>query len=105
MRFAMENKILLGFIVSVLGLALTGWLSYRATTQLTGTLDMVAHSHEVIANVEAVMANLTEVESEQRGYLLTGSAKALSDSKVAEADLRKNLAHLRTLTSDNPNQQ
>ena len=105
MRFAIENKILLGFIVSVIALALTGWLSYRATARLTGTLDMVAHSHEVIANVEALLANLTEVESEQRGYLLTGSTKALSDSEAAHAELLKNFAHLRRLTSDNPKQQ
>jgi len=105
MRFAVENKILLGFIVSVASLALTGWLSYRATTRLTGTLDLVAHTREVIANVEAVLATLTEVESEQRGYLLTGSAKSLSDSKAATGEMEKSLAHLRKLTVDNPTQQ
>ena len=44
MRFAVEKKILLGFIVSVIALALTGWLSYRATTRLTGALDMVTQA-------------------------------------------------------------
>jgi len=105
MRFAVEKKILLGFMVSVIALALTGWLSYRATTRLTGALDMVTHTQKAIASIESVSAVLTRVETEQRGYVLTGSEKSLSDSKTAILELRAHLSHLRKLTSDNPAQQ
>lgn len=105
MRFAVEKKILLGFIVSVIAIALTGWLSYRVTNRLTGTLDMVAHTQKAIASIESVSAVLTRVEAEQRGYLLTGSEKFLFDSKAATVDLQANLSRLRGLTSDNPAQQ
>jgi PAS domain S-box-containing protein len=79
-------------------------LSYRATTRLTATLDMVAHAHEVIASLEAVQATLTEVEAEQRGYLLTGARPFLNDREAAMVRLREKLARLTKLTADNPNQ-
>src|SRR5688572_2385626 len=105
MRFAVEKKILLGFVVSVIAIGLTGWLPYRATTRLTGTLDRVAHTQKAIASIESVLAGLTRVEAEQRGYLLTGSDRFLADSKATTVELQANLSHLRKLTSDNPKQQ
>jgi PAS domain S-box-containing protein len=105
MNFPVQNKITLGFIISVGALVCAGWLSYRATTRLTATLDMVAHTHEVIASLEAVRATLTEVETEQRGYLLTGAPPFLEDREAAVGRLRDKLTRLAQLTADNPNQK
>ena len=54
----------MGFLVSVLALGLTGWLSYRAIKHSTATADSVAHAHEVIATLESVLAALTQVEAD-----------------------------------------
>jgi PAS domain S-box-containing protein len=105
MNYPVQNKITLGFIITVGALVCTGWLSYRATTRLTETLDTVAHTHEVIACLEAVRATLTEVETEQRGYLLTGAQLFFDDRESAVARLRGKLTRLAQLTADNPNQK
>jgi PAS domain S-box-containing protein len=105
MKFPVKNWIMLGFIVSVLALALTGWLSYRAITHSTSTSDSVVQAQEVIANLESVLAALTQVEAEQRGYLLTGQTNFLADRQSATERLQTDLTTLRRLTADNPKQQ
>ena len=78
MKFPVEKLITLGFAVSVLTLSLTGWQAYRLTQRATATLDAVAHTQEVIGSLEAVTASFREVESEQRGFLLTGLTNLLA---------------------------
>jgi PAS domain S-box-containing protein len=105
MKFPVKNWIMLGFIVSVLALALTGWLSHRAINHSTTTSDSVVQAQEVIANLESVLAALTQVEAEQRGYLLTGQPNFLADRQSATERLQTDLYTLRQLTGDNPKQQ
>jgi len=105
MKFSVKTKITLGFGAAILLLLATGWLSYRATRQLTTTLDMVAHSQEVIGTLEATLASLTQIEAEQRGYLLTGADDFLEDRETATTQLQKQLERLQVLTRENPSQQ
>jgi PAS domain S-box-containing protein len=105
MKFPVKNKIMLGFIVSVAALILTGWLSNRAITHAIDTADAVTHTHKVIASLEAVLATLTRVEAEQRGYLLTGNTNFLHDRQLTNARLQSDLTLLRQLIADNPKQQ
>jgi len=105
MKFSLKAKITLGFWIAILLLLLTGWLSYRATRQLTQTLDMMAQTQEVIGTLEATLACLAQVESEQRGFLLTGSAHFLADSETAKAQLAQQMDRLRSLMTENPSQQ
>lgn len=91
MRFAVQKKILLGFIVSVVAIALTGWLSCRATRGLTDALDMVAYTQKAITH--RIRSGSSDPRGdEQRGYLLAGSEKSLADSKAAKAELETNLS-------------
>jgi len=105
MKFPVKNKIMLGGIVSVVALALTGWLSNRALTRSTATAELVTHTHEVITSLESVLASLTQVEAEQRGYLLTGATNFLGDHRLATMRLHESMAHLQKLVADNPKQQ
>ncbi|MGC3960513.1 MAG: PAS domain-containing protein [Verrucomicrobiota bacterium] len=105
MKFPVKKLITLGFVISVLALSLTGWLAYRLTQRATDTLAAVAHSQEVIGMLVSVNASLREMESEQRGYLLTGAVSFLSDRTNAIRELEVSLTELRRLTRDNQNQQ
>lgn len=105
MKFPVKKLISLGFVVSVLALSLTGWLSYRLTRRATATLETVAHTQEVIGKLVAVNASLREVESVQRGFLLTGAVGFLADRTNAIKELDTQLAELRALTRDNQNHQ
>jgi len=105
MKTSVENKMVLGFAISLLALAGLGWLSYRTTTNLVTTEKWVAHTHEVIAALEAGRAILTDAETAQRGYLLTGEDQFLQDSQNAQTEVKDWLGQFHRLIADNPEQQ
>ncbi|HEV2181256.1 MAG TPA: CHASE3 domain-containing protein [Gemmatimonadaceae bacterium] len=64
----------------------------------------VAHTHRVIEQVERVLARLTDAETGQRGYLLTGRGTYLEPYLAAERDATSALDSLRMLLAGRPNQ-
>jgi len=104
-RTSVENKIRLGLAAGLAVLLGAGWLSYHTTTKLIATEDWVSHTQDVITGLESVSASLEEVETEQRGYLLTGSPKFLEDRQSAVRQLTVHLNQLRQTLTNNPEQQ
>src|ERR1700733_13872868 len=105
MKISVENRIALGAMASVLVLISVGLLSYHTTTNLIATEKWVAHTQEVIATLESGLAMLTDAETKQRGYLLTGDEEFLKDSQAAQAQVGGWLKDVRQLTADNPQEQ
>ena len=105
MKASVENKILVGFVASVAALIVIGWLAFRTTNQFIMTDRLVAHTHEVIATLESGLAILTDVEAQQRAFLLTGDEQFLKDSQNAQAQINEWIGKVRKLTADNPEQQ
>jgi signal transduction histidine kinase len=105
MKASVENKIVLGFAISLLALAGMGWLSYRTTTNLVSTERWVSHTHEVVATLEAGLAIFTDAENSQRVYLLTGDERFLTDAQTAQAQVATWLARIKPLIADNAQQQ
>ncbi len=105
MKNSAEKMMALGFVASVLALAGIGWLSYLTTTKLIATEHQVSHTHQVIATLEGGLAILTDAETAQRGYLLTGDEQFLRDSRQAQSQIDGWLESLRQLTADDPEQQ
>lgn len=64
----------------------------------------VAHTQEVLAAVNGSMARITNAESAQRGYILTGNAAYLRTYMAAAREVQPELATLRRLISDNATQ-
>ena len=60
MSFSIRKKVVLGFAISVLALAGLGWLAFRTTSRLTGTLEWIEHAREVIATLDEGHAALAE---------------------------------------------
>src|SRR6478735_7420956 len=63
------------------------------------------HTDEVRVNVALLRAMLLDAETGLRGYLITGSPSFLEPYDKARDDWRHQLAEVRRLTSDNPEQQ
>jgi PAS domain S-box-containing protein len=105
MKISVEKNITFGAMASVLVLVSIGLLSYHTTTNLVATEKWVAHTQEVIATLESGLAMLTDAETKQRGYLLTGDEGFLKDSQAAQAQIGGWLKDIRQLTADNPREQ
>ncbi len=95
----------IGFILLWLVLAASAALSYRQTSQLVGSQELVDHTHRVLAGLESIIASLTEAETAQRGFIITGDPRYLDQYRAAAAAVPQAIRSVRTLTSDNPSQQ
>ncbi|GFO56907.1 hypothetical protein GMSM_39140 [Geomonas sp. Red276] len=89
-------------------LGLFAGIGYLFTLSMGGLQDSdywVTHTYTVIAEVNQLGAALTEAETSQRGYLITGSPAYLEPYRKALSTIREKRSLLRTLTKDNSNQQ
>ncbi|HEY3761914.1 MAG TPA: CHASE3 domain-containing protein [Verrucomicrobiae bacterium] len=89
-------------MATLLGISL---LSYKTIESSITAQSWVIHTHEVIAALEQGRANLTDAETAQRAFLLTGDERFFLDSSNAQSNVNGWLATLHQLTSDNPDQQ
>jgi methyl-accepting chemotaxis protein len=65
----------------------------------------VAHTHEVVSAIDALLLTTQEAETGQRGYLITGNDAYLEPYRIAVSKVHLQIARLRKLTADNPDQQ
>ena len=94
------NFILSSFALAMVLLMVLGWLSYRSTMQLVETSQWVTHTHEVLANLQAILADVGAAEGGHRGYLLTGDEKYLEPYRSALEEINEHISKARQLTRD-----
>jgi PAS domain S-box-containing protein len=80
-------------------------LSFVTIRQLLDNDAQVTHSHTVLNEAQIVLTQLVDAESSQRGYLITGQEPYLDPYNSAVASFNDHLARLKSLTSDNADQQ
>jgi len=88
-----------GFVAAVVALILISVLSYRSVQEWNRATARTAHTIAVLDAVDGVMAALTDAETSQRGYLLTGEERYLQLYWSTGSRLDQSLAALRQLTS------
>ena len=105
MKISLENKITFGFILSLLILIIISIVSYQCIIRLSNDRRRTKQSQEVLTLLSTLISTITDAETAQRGYIITGDEKFLD--RIDQADLKViNLFQgLRQLTSDNPYHQ
>ncbi len=99
------RRLAAGFGFAVLILLLIATVSYRTTNSLIANEGLVSHTHEVRTDLARIMSALTDAETGQRGYLLTGNDAYLEPYQSALKNITDTFEDVQKLTSDNPNQQ
>lgn len=102
---AHERKTLVGFIASGALLVLVFAVVILAVRGYGSSSRWLAHSYEVVAELEALTASLAEAESARRGYLGSGDSTYLKERDSALIALDQHLRVAMQLTRDNPLQQ
>jgi CHASE3 domain sensor protein len=92
MAWQTEHKLGLALGIVLIVLILDAVLSYRSTRTLIEANARVAHSHEVLAQLEATLSTMTEAETGLRGYLITGEGRYLKPYQAAVARIEENVA-------------
>ena len=105
MKFNVGIKIAAGFGLVLAIFVVIGTISYRATSELIGASDWSQHTYEVVGQLEKTLSLLQDVETGQRGYVITGDESYLEPYQAALGIIDKTLQQVRKLTEDNPAQQ
>jgi PAS domain S-box-containing protein len=86
-------------------LVVIGAISYRNTTRIVETIAREENSQLFSGKSQDLFSQLTEAETEQRGYLITGKEAYLKSYQAAIADIEQSIKDLRQLTAKTPKQQ
>ncbi|ATQ76573.1 chemotaxis protein [Massilia violaceinigra] len=99
------TRLYLGFAAVVLLLAVLVTVAYANFTKLSAANDINVHTYQVTAEVHGALEQLINIETGQRGFLLTGNPTSLEPYNSGKADFLKRVARATSLTADNPRQQ
>lgn len=89
----------LGMLLLISGVAL--W----TLRQVAESDSWVDHTHEVISANQHLLSDVTDAQSAERGYIITGEEAYLEQFRSASADIRPSTENLVQLTADSSEQQ
>ncbi|TKC04996.1 response regulator [Pedobacter frigoris] len=104
-EISLRNNLRIGLGVSLLILFISSLASYLSIKNLISSADMVAHSNQVMNNLDGIISTLKDAETGQRGYLLTGENTFLEPYQGAKEKALDLLGNVAIETQDNPFQQ
>jgi PAS domain S-box-containing protein len=98
------RKVQLAFGSAILALLVVGTISYRGMVLSSESDRSVRHTHEVLENLQDLVISMQSVESDYRGFALTGSEKYFQSFHADILRWQQGLATLQNLIEDNSTQ-
>ncbi|MDB5281312.1 MAG: sensor hybrid histidine kinase [Bacteroidota bacterium] len=105
MKFSFEQKLSLLFVVIFAGIVTIGVIMLKNNNAFNNTNYLVKHTQQVLAESEKVYMYLQEIESSERGYVITGDTSYLTRFYSVLPQVATRLKTLKALTADNREQQ
>jgi signal transduction histidine kinase len=99
------GTLVVAFIASLVLLIAIGVVSYRSVGTLTANNERVVHTQEVLEQLQEIRSHMVQIETDGRGYLLTGDPVYRSAYERGLLEIPTRIAALRAKTSDNPSHQ
>jgi PAS domain S-box-containing protein len=72
------HKLLVGFVSALVMFGIVVWFNWRHTARMQETAELVAHTHEVQANLNRLLALLDELDDDARDFVGTGDPASLT---------------------------
>jgi len=104
MKHNIGTKIYAGYTLAILIIIFFGVTAYMNTEDLITDSKLVTHSNIVKNNIAAVLSEIKDAETGQRGYLITGDEKYLALYFQGRDSVFGKLKKLHLLVADNKNQ-
>ncbi|MEO5857668.1 MAG: ATP-binding protein [Pyrinomonadaceae bacterium] len=99
------GTLFLAFLASIVLLAIIGVVSYRAVNTLIANNERVTHTQEVLEGLEEIRTLLLQVETDARGFLLTGVDVYKEAYEKDLLEIPRNITLLKDKTRDNASHQ
>jgi PAS domain S-box-containing protein len=93
------------FVVSLCALLYISSVSYKHTTALSESSDLLVHSYKIHFELEHVISYLKDAETMQRGFIITQDSTFIEPFIADQNSIYKSYLTLKSLTADNRNQQ
>lgn len=90
---------------ALLALFVSAFITHRNVIATSESALWVAHTSQVLARTEGILADLNEAESAARGFLISNNAEFREQFEVAQASTIAKQEELEKLTLDNTDQQ
>ncbi|MBC8107939.1 MAG: response regulator [Anaerolineae bacterium] len=104
MKRANEKRVTIAFWLVLTALAIARLVFYSVTTGYIDNSRRVEQARQVLQELNATLSGLQDVETGQRGYVITGDERYLEPYRVAIDLVPQRLATLRALVADDPEQ-
>lgn len=105
MNFSLEKQIALGFGVVLTLLSLICGFSYISINQFIKTSKQTAQTQKVLLQLEQILSEMKDVETGQRGFVITGKGEFLEPYYLATSRISPSLLQLHQLLSSSPEQR
>ncbi|MFS8065777.1 MAG: CHASE3 domain-containing protein, partial [Byssovorax sp.] len=99
-----RTQILAGFMVIFVLLIINSAMMFWSVSSLVNSEMWVTHSHDVIAKTRTSEKLIVDMETGERGFLITGDDEFLGPMEAAEREQIEIFDALTRLVSDNPKQ-
>ncbi len=101
---ALKTKIILSALVSAFLTGIVACVVYYNVSNVEKDFDWVVHTDKVIAAFIKLQSMMIDMETGQRGYLMSGDEKFLEPFNNAKKDFDGEIKKLQETVSDNPTQ-
>src|ERR1043166_5102295 len=90
MSWKLGNRLVLaGFITATAILVFVGWQTYRSTARFAEAAQWREHTYEVLNALDYTVGQLSDAETGQRGFLLSGDDAYLDPYRAAIRDIHQ----------------
>jgi signal transduction histidine kinase len=100
MKLYFRKRVIIGFILTLSTITVLGIYSFVSIQRLINTASLLTHGSQVINNAEQLMVIITDLETGQRGYIITGDKNYLGPYDIAIQRLETHLTKLDSITKD-----
>ena len=104
MQSVFKRNLIIGFCVSLFLLLGSSIASYISISSLLNSARLVNNTNKVLDDLDAIIANLRDCETGQRGYLLTGEEEFLEPYQISREKLPKLISNINLEISNSPAQ-
>jgi PAS domain S-box-containing protein len=105
MKLTINSKTTLLFYIAITAVITVLIIYYFNTRKVKLTSGLVEHTQDVLRKSDEILLDVINIETEARAYILTQNESFLEPFNKGIKSIDNNLAALKALTKDNPNQQ
>jgi len=99
-----KTKLYLGVVFPLILIAILSLISYSTINRLIETIQWVEHTHNVIQQAQKIEKSIIDMETGERGFLITGKDAFLEPYYKGLENQKKFLLEAKQLVNDNPSQ-